>query len=514
MKKILALLVVLAVGGAVGYWQWQLRSGAKTTFTFAEVKKGRLEATVGSTGTLQPREVVDVGAQVLGRIIYLGKATDTKSGIVDWGAQVKGPKLGAKGEVITPGMTLAQIDPTLYEAQRNSARASVKAAKADVLVKSATLYQASRDWGRVEKLHKSGSAMQAEHDQIKAAYDAANASLELSKANVGLAEANLKNAQTNLDYCTITAPVDGVVIDRRVNVGQTVVASLSAPSLFLIARDLSQMEVWATVNEVDVGKIHAGQKVRFTVDAFPGKVHEGEVVPQGKLPFRLNATMNQNVVTYTVVVSVDNAKVTLRESTLSELRAEKVPDDVIQKLRDLKDREFQTQKEFLAALGKTGALEGLRGKDDRERFQNAVLAHSDKDVGMLRPYLTANLTFVVADKKDALLVPNAALRWQPARDQIAPDTRDAYYKTKGKKRSPTDTEASNRGIVWTQGDDGYVRYVEVQTGLSDSVNTEILGVVGGGEFPEHTKVIVGEAVASSRSSGANPFVASPFKKKE
>jgi HlyD family secretion protein len=238
------------------------------------------------------------------------------------------------------------------------------------------------------------------------------------------------------------APVNGIVIDRRVNVGQTVVASLSAPSLFLIAKDLSKMEVWATVNEVDVGKIHAGQDVRFTIDAFPGRVYHGTVVPQGKLPFRLNATMNQNVVTYTVVVSVDN--------------------------RD----------------------------------------------GLLRPYLTANLTFVVADKKDALLVPNASLRWQPTRAQIAPDLRDSYYKTRGKKKSPTEPESQNHGVVWVQGEDGFVRYIEVQTGLSDSVNTEIVGVVGGGELPEGREVIVGEAVAGPRSTGANPFVASPFKKKE
>ena len=147
------------------------------------------------------------------------------------------------------------------------------------------------------------------------------------------------------------------------------VASLSAPSLFLIAKDLSKMEVWATVNEVDVGKIHAGQDVNFTVDAFPGRVYHGKVVPQGKLPFRLNATMNQNVVTYTVVVSVDN-----------------------------------------------------------------------KD-GMLSPYLTTNLTFIVADKKDALLVPNAALRWQPTREQIAPELRDAYFRAARAKnaRRPTPT---------------------------------------------------------------------------
>ncbi len=310
MKKILFLLVLVAGVLSAGYWQWQVRGSTRTSFTVAEVKRGNLEATVGSTGTLQPREVVDVGAQVVGRIVFIGKDANTRSGIVDWGSEVEGPVFDNAGHVVKLGTVLAQIDPSLYEAQRNSARASLKAAEADVLVKTATLYQATRDWGRAEAVRQGRDAQagiaQAEYDQYKSTFEAATANLELSKANVGLAEANLKNAQTNLDYTTITAPVSGVVIDRRVNVGQTVVASLSAPSLFLIAKDLSKMEVWATVNEVDVGKIHAGQNVKFTVDAFPGRVYKGKVVPQGKLPFRLNATMNQNVVTYTVVVSVDN----------------------------------------------------------------------------------------------------------------------------------------------------------------------------------------------------------------
>ena len=358
MKKIMVLLVLIVSLGAVGCWQWQIRGTSKTTFNFAEVKRGHLEATVGSTGTLQPTELVDVGAQVMGRLIELGKDPHTSRGFVDWGSEVIGPELDANGKVkrgtdgkLKLGTILAQIDPLLYEAQLNSAKASLKAAQANVEVNAAALDQANRNWGRAEKLFGTSGIAQAEYDQYKAAFDAAKANLDLSKANVGLAEASKISAETNFEYTTISSPVNGVVIDRRVNVGQTVVASLSAPSLFLIAKDLSKMEVWATVNEVDVGKIRAGQAVKFTVDAFPGHVYRGSVVPQGRLPFRLNATMNQNVVTYTVVVSVDN-----------------------------------------------------------------------KD-GVLRPYLTANLTFVVADKADALLVPNAALRWQPVADQIAPDIR-------------------------------------------------------------------------------------------
>jgi HlyD family secretion protein len=472
MKKIIILAILLTILGAGGgYAYYRSQMGSKTTFRFDDVRRGPLVATIGSTGTLQPRELVDIGAQVLGPIIFIGKDVNTQSGIVDWGSEVEGPVLDTQGKVITKGTVLAQIDPALYEAGVQSADAAVKSAeaavhsaeaavqsaKADLRQKQATLGQATLDWGRAQKLYPTGGVAKAEYDQYQATYEVAKANVGVSEANVKQQEANvrtaqanvntalgnLRTAQTNLDYTTITSPVTGIVIDRRVNVGQTVVASLSAPSLFLIAKDLSKMEVWATVNEVDVGKIKIGQDVTFTVDAYPGRVYKGKVVPQGKLSKRLNATMNQNVVTYTVVVSVDNTD------------------------------------------------------------------------GTLDPYLTTNLTFIVDDKKDVLLVPNAALRWQPASKQVAPEVRDAYAKIKGRKRSPTDTD-QDHGFVWVPTDDGHVRYIEVRTGSSDGIHSEVVEVLGGAELPEHTKVIVGEGKSEAQGGGANPFIATPFgpKKKD
>jgi HlyD family secretion protein len=454
MKKILTFLILAGLAGGGVYWYWQLQSGSGTVFRFEEVALGKLVATVGATGTLQPRETVDVGAQVLGQIISIGKDPYTQSGIVDWGSEVLGPTLDKDGKVVKPGTTLAQIDPALYEAQRNSAlatlnaaKAALLAAKADVQVKTATLTQTTADWGRAQTLYPTGGIAKAEYDQFKAAFETSTANLAVSKANVGsaeaqigVAEANLKNAQTNLDYTTISAPVTGVVIDRRVNVGQTVVASLSAPSLFLIAKDLTRMEVWATVNEVDIGRIRVGDPVDFTVDSNPSRVYHGKVVPQGKLPLRLNAAMNSNVVTYTVVVSVDNS--------------------------------------------------------DRA----------------LRPYQTTNLSFIVADKDSTLLVPNSALRWQPTKEQIAPEVRASYFQLKNKKKGPTDPDAHDRAMFWTQGDDGFVRYTEIRTGLSDGVKTEVLSDDKGNPVPEHTRVIVGEEkkVAVGGNSN-NPFSIQMFR---
>jgi HlyD family secretion protein len=384
----------------------------------APVTRGRLTVTVGATGTLQPREVVDVGAQVMGRIVALGKDKDTKSGVVDWGSEVEGPVLGKDGKVVRPGTVLAQMDDELYRGQLKSAEAALKSARADLQLKKAQLGQADGDWERAQKLFATNALAQAEFDHFRAGHKVAQAKLAVSEANVGVAEANLRTAQTNLDYTVIRSPVKGVVIDRRVNVGQTVVASLSAPSLFLIAKDLSQMEVWATVNEADVGKITAGQAVTFTVDAFPDRTFKGRVVPQGKFAIRLNATQNQGVVTYTAVIDVDNA--------------------------DLK----------------------------------------------LVPYLTAEVRFTVANKKDALLAPGAALRWRPAPEQVAPDLREAYARLRDSKRPP------EHGLVWTEGKDGFVRYAEIRTGASDGASTEILS----GDLKEGTRLIVGERRPAGQKS--------------
>ncbi len=155
----------------------------------------------------------------------------------------------------------------------------------------------------------SDALAESSYDAYRAAYETAAANMAVGEATVVQAQATmlqsqaaLQRVQRNLSYCTIMSPVKGVVIDRRVNIGQTVVASLNAPSLFLIAKDLKRMEIWVQVNEADIGNIHEGQAVAFTVDAYPGETFVGKV---GKV--RLNATMTQNVVNYTVEVTTDNS---------------------------------------------------------------------------------------------------------------------------------------------------------------------------------------------------------------
>jgi HlyD family secretion protein len=436
MKKFFVFLVLLAAAGGGGaYWYWQTQASQGTRFRTAGVERGYLEAVIGATGTLEPEEVIDVGAQVAGRIEKFGRDVRDPAKQVDYGAQVEKDTI------------LVELDQSLYRAQRDSAKAKLQMTRADLLQKQALLTQAERDWLRTQDLVMRKALANADYDTSKANYETARANVELSKASIAQADADLQTAQTNLNYTTIRSPVKGVVIDRRVNIGQTVVASLQAPSLFLIAKDLSKLEVWAQVNEADIGQIRIGQPVRFTVDALPGKVFTGKVKPQGTYPLRLNASMTQNVVTYTVVVSTDNSK------------------------------------------------------------------------AELKPYQTANLQFIADEKSDALLVPNASLRWRPQVHQVAPDLRAEYARALRMKRNQKATEAGgapaaagtaekerhDRGTVWVA-DNGFVRPVRVQIGLSDGVSTEIVG----GDLHEGMEVVIGESRADNGDSDVNPFTPKMF----
>jgi len=302
VKQGALLLVFIAVVAFSAHWLLHRNNKDVVSFRTVPVKRGDLLAAISATGTVEPEEVVDVGSQVAGKIISFGKDLSGKP--VDYGSPV--------GE----GTVLAQIDDSLYtadvalaRAQLEQTKAGVVRAEADLGQMQAKLVQAERDWNRAKKLGPSDALSRSDFDASESAYDVAKANLAVGKAAivqakgaVSQSEAALRRAQQNLDYCTIKSPVKGVIIDRRVNTGQTVVASLNAPSLFLIAKDLKRMQVWVSVNEADIGNIHPGQPVTFTVDAFPGQTFQGEV---GKV--RLNATMTQNVVNYTIEVITDNS---------------------------------------------------------------------------------------------------------------------------------------------------------------------------------------------------------------
>jgi HlyD family secretion protein len=282
--------------------QWE-RPDAKEAIQYqtAEVRKGDLVEEILATGTLEPEDVIDVGAQVAGRIVSFG--TDINGDPIDYGSRVE------------KGSLLVRLDAASYKARRDRAQADVDSAAAEISKAVADrdsakilLLKEKRDLHRMQGLRETQTASQEQLEDAETAFEHAAITLRIREASVLAANAakkgalaELHRAQRDLDYCTIVAPVNGVVIDRRVNIGQTVVANLDAPSLFLLAKDTKRMQIGVAVNETDICRIAPGQPVRFRVDALPGRTFTGEV-----RRVRLNAAMTQNVVTYTVEVTAMN----------------------------------------------------------------------------------------------------------------------------------------------------------------------------------------------------------------
>jgi HlyD family secretion protein len=292
MKRVLAILVfVCTAAGAVAYYITHVSAEPVASFRTIAIKRGDVLSTISATGTVEPEEVVDVGAQVAGLILEFGHDLHDPAKLIDYGSAVE------------QGTVLARIDSTPYDAALEQAEATLERSEADLLQLEAKHEQAKQEWKRAESLLPKKAIADTDYDTTLANYKSARANVAVGKATIRQNKAALCTAKTNLGYTTIKSPVRGVIIDRRVNIGQTVVASLNAPSLFLIAKDLRRMQVWASVNEADIGRIQPNMPVRFTVDAYPGQTFRGKVTQ-----IRMNATMTQNVVTYTVVVTTDNSQ--------------------------------------------------------------------------------------------------------------------------------------------------------------------------------------------------------------
>ncbi len=287
MKTIFGLLVLVVACTLLGAWYWTSGGDKGPEFRTLPVEREELLIAISATGTVEPVEVVDVGAQIVGRISSFGPDPESERGTVDFGSKVR------EGEL------LAQLDDSSVRAELDKADASVKLAKADLAGTRARLEQTKQDFERAERLRNTNS--EREYETAFAQYEIAQADVEIGLARVEQAKITKQEVEINLGYTTITAPIDGVVIDRRVNVGQTVVVGLNAPSLFLLARDLSRLQVLAAVNEADIGEISVGQNVTFRVDAYRETTFAGKVSQ-----VRLNASMSHNVVTYDVVVDIDN----------------------------------------------------------------------------------------------------------------------------------------------------------------------------------------------------------------
>jgi len=284
-RLVIGVVVVAAL--AAGAWAWSQRGKADEAGAFrtTEVERGDIRVAISATGTLSAISTVIVGSQISGQV------TDV---LVDFNSQVK------QGEV------LARIDPSTYEAQIEQGNAQIASARASLAQAQATLRNAELDYTRKADLGTQKLVAQADVDQARAARDQARAQVNATQAQIRQQTAATQATRVNLERAVIRSPVDGVVLTRTVEPGQTVAASLQAPELFTIAEDLSKMKIELAVDEADIGQVQVAQSVSFTADAFPDRQFRG-VVDQ----VRLAATTTNNVVTYPVVVSVDNSDGTL-----------------------------------------------------------------------------------------------------------------------------------------------------------------------------------------------------------
>jgi HlyD family secretion protein len=282
-KRLRLILSVAAVAlvAVVVFVGFKARSG-RSAYATVPVDRGDIADIVGATGILQAVTTVQVGSQVSGTIASLG---------ADFNSTVK------RGQII------ARLDPAVFEARVSQARANLESARASAARSKAAIDDAKQKYGRAKELAAQSLVPESDLESAKAVYDGAVAQHRADQASISQAEASGNQAQLDLQHSIIRAPIDGVVLARNVDVGQTVAASFQAPTLFVIANDLSRMEVNASVDEADIGRVRVGENVTFHVDAYPDEVFRGRVQQ-----VRLQPVTEQNVVTYNTIIAVDNSQ--------------------------------------------------------------------------------------------------------------------------------------------------------------------------------------------------------------
>ena len=429
VKQVVSWIVGLGVvaGIGIGVWRWQAsHSAPEVTYKTATAEKKRVLARVTASGTLSATVTVQVGAQVSGRISVLN---------ADYNSTVK------KGQVI------AKLDPQLYIAAVEQAQANYLSAKASVLRAEATERDAQATLTRTKNLNDQGLAAASELQTATTAVSVAQAGTEVAKASLKQTEAALHQAQVNLSYTTIPSPIDGVVISRSVDVGQTVAASLQAPVLFTIAEDLKKMQVHTSVAEGDVGRLQPEMETWFTVDAFPGQRFKGKISQ-----IRNAATTVQNVVTYDAVIDVDNPDLKLRPGMTATTTI------------------VYAEKHDVLTLPNTA----LRFKPPAEVASTIVSAS---------PPATLSITAASTE------VPGAS----PPSSGGRPPRKRAFGK---------EGESPERTVYVLRG--GRPEALEVKTGLSDGTITEIVS----GDLKEGDQVITEASIAgkpvSSGGAGGGP----------
>jgi len=347
--------IVIAVAAGIYYYRSDVAAEAPTLST-TEVTQGDVVATVEATGTLEAVTTVEVGSQVSGTIKTLG---------ADFNSQVR------------QGQVIAQLDPSLFDTQVAQERATVSRLNAEVERARVQAEDAKVKLGRAKDLAAQELIAKSDLDAAVSTANAADASVKSADAQLLQAQASLNQAQVNLSHTVIRAPIDGVVIARNVNVGQTVAASMQAPTLFVLAQNLKEMRVNASVDESDIGKIQNKQLVRFRVDAYPNETFNGTVSQ-----IRLQPVVEQNVVSYVTVIDVPNPDLKLKPGMTAAVTIETGRADEAIKVPNAALR-FRPTQEAFEALGQKPPEPRQRpqGQAARGPQTGADSQHRDRSTG-------------------------------------------------------------------------------------------------------------------------------------
>jgi len=519
-RSIVTALVVfgfLLVGGFI-FYQWGGQNRANQKFRTVKVERGEISLMVTATGTINPVITVLVGSQVSGTI---------KALYADFNSLVK------------EGQVIAQIDPAIFEAQVEQGRANVLSAQANVLNAQANLKSAQANLEKAEvsvldtrrtlernkELMEKKAIAQASLDTAQTNYDSAVAQRELAKAQLESArsqvestkaqleqaKAALKMAETNMRYTTIRSPVNGIVISRNVDVGQTVAASLQAPTLFTIAKDLTQMQVNTSVSEADIGRIAKGQEATFTVDAYPEKAFHGKVSEIRNAP-----SIIQNVVTYDVVIQVDNRELKLKPGMTANVSVMIAHKEGVLRIPNAA---LRYRPEFAKAT--TGEGVGKKNVESRKKETAAVKGTGGPPQGgmMLRRLTEALSLTPEQQSKVEMVLESSRQEFQEIRERVKPE--EARGKIQSllrqkiigllteEQRQKWQTMWSEQvqdgrpARVWVLSSEGKPVPASVALGITDGTFSEMIS----GDLKEGTEVIVEEISkkkAQTRSGSPPP----------
>jgi HlyD family secretion protein len=534
-KSYLLVSVAAALVAAGGAWWWSQKSAADAVeYRTAKIERGNLLATVAASGAVNPVALVTVGTQVSGQIKEL---------LVDFNSEVKA------------GQLLARIDPETFEYRVRSAQADVDAVRAMVLTAQANvlaamtqvsraqvdLDEARRDFDRKQSLVEKGFIAQSEADKARALVNTSTEALKAVQAQVGVAQANVKSAQANvaqreatlaqaridLERTRITSPVNGIVIKRAIENGQTVAASLQAPELFIIAKNLRDMQVEASIDESDVGRLKVGQKATFTVDAFPGQTFEGDI-----RQVRKAASNVANVVTYVAVVGFSNDAgrllpgMTANVRVVTDVRESvlKVPNSAL-RVR-IAGVEPAAADPATAASAPAAAVASVAaasapaspatGGGGATEFRNRVV----KELQLSEPQ-TAQVDAIYAESRPKFmalrdLVPEARAK---ARDGLTADIRARIADVLTPEQKPrfatlvaeAASRTSTRGRIYLMDAQGKPKALNVRLGITDGTSTELIVNASAADakaLTEGASVIIGVQSQGATKTGA-PKAAAP-----